>query len=261
MQGNLIERKVISNKKIVEDTFLLCIESEKIASSAKFGQFLMIKLSSSYDPFLKRPFSISFIEPPDKIFILYKIKGRVTKAMSHLKKGDSIFVFGPLGNAFNLNERIEEIILVSGGIGIAPLIWILKEYPKKAVLISGYKKLSEVIRIEALLSGRYQYRIAVEEEGPFFKGTSVDLFQRYIKENRGKKRIIISCGPYPMLLALYKVAKRINIPIYFSLETHMACGIGLCQGCVIETKEGYKRVCKDGPIFNANDLIFHGLME
>ena len=254
MQSNLVEKKVVFNKKVAKDTFLLCIKSKEIASLAKFGQFLMIRLNRRYDPLLKRPFSISFIERPDRIFILYRVRGRVTKEMSGLKEGDPIFVLGPLGRPFLIEDN-KRIILVSGGIGIAPLIWILKEHPERAILISGYKDMDEVIRIEDFLRGDYQYRIAVEGDSPFFKGTSVDLFKSYLEE-KGEKGIILSCGPYPMLLEVYNICKEMDIPLYLSLETHMACGIGLCQGCVVETKEGYKRVCKDGPIFYANDLIF-----
>jgi len=253
----IFDAKIISNQKIAKNIYLLCLESEEIATNIKPGQFLMLKVSPFMDSILRRPFSICLIEPMNKVFILYKIRGKVTKLMSVMKEGEYISVIGPLGKSFNIPKNRSHIVLLAGGIGIAPLIFLGHQFKeKKITFIAGYNTVDEIIDLKKLLIYEYSYFIATEDGSLGFHGTAVELFQHYIKDKDFSNLIVVSCGPIAMLKKVVDITKKIKIPCYVFLETRMACGIGLCQGCVIEGKQRYLRVCKEGPVFCAEEICW-----
>lgn len=253
----IFDAKIISNKSIAKDIYLLSFKSKEMVSCIKAGQFLMLKMNHFMDPILRRPFSISFIDPDNnRLFILYKIRGKVTKFMSRLKEGDHISIIGPLGNGFDIPENISHLILLGGGIGIAPLISLIQQYKKKIIFIAGYKSQKEFINIKRLIDGDYPYIVATEDGSLGFMGTVVELFKNFMKDKNYSNPIVISCGPLAMLKEVAQITKEMKIPCYVSLETKMACGMGICQGCVINGRSGYLRVCKEGPVFNAQEICW-----
>ncbi len=261
---HIIDAKIISNQEVAKHIYLLSIEASDIASTAKPGQFVMLKLNPYLSYILRRPFSICLTNQQGHIYILYKIKGKGTQYISKMRKGDKISVIGPLGNGFPILKNYNQIFLLGGGIGVAPLISLLPYYGNKSIFIAGYKSKSTYINIAEIFRTKYKYIVATEDGSIGYKGTLVDLFKKYLdeylKNTQNKiKTIIVSCGPIYMLKKIYKIAYSIKIPLYVSMETYMACGLGLCQGCVIKGKTGYMRVCKEGPVFKAEYICWKEL--
>ncbi len=249
--------KIIENIKISNDYFLIKFEN-KNTDNPKPGQFINIKTENTLSPLIRRPFAV-FDYTKKYIFILYKVVGKTTLSMSKLKKGDEIEYFGFLGTPFISNLKNKNIWIIGGGIGIGGLHLFLKKCiaKNKVELFLGLNYKKEADDFKKLLN-KLKIKIKIsfmEKNNKFFKGNIVQLLK---KENK-KPDMIFGCGPQIMLKNLYKsIIKNKSIPSYFSMESIMACGIGTCMGCAIKIKEKdnikFKRVCKDGPVFNA-DLI------
>ncbi len=254
---HILDAKIISNKGVAKGIYLLSFESERIAAEAKPGQFLMLRLNMPLTSILGRPFSICLTQPDkNEVFILYKIRGKITGYMSRMKAGESISIIGPLGNGFKLPDNPSHAILVGGGIGIASLIPLLRIYDKRAILIAGFGSGEEYVDIKKLIKGDYEYIVCTEDGDVGYKGTCVDVLKIFVKELISTNPVIFCCGPMSMLKKIARVLKNWNIKWYVSLETYMGCGTGLCQGCAIKTSHGYARVCKEGPVFGAEEICW-----
>ena len=223
---------------------------EKSCKLGAPGQFYMLK-SWDLDPFLSRPISIANIEE-DKLVFLYEVKGKGTEIFSKLKIGDNLELLGPLGNGFDLekatnNRPPSNIAIISGGIGIAPMIFLAKELRGNIDFYCGFRH--EVYYIDIIK--KYVDNIYISTENGFFghKGFVTELFVP------NKYHLIYTCGPVPMMKKIVEMTKD-KIPVFTSMESRMACGIGACLGCTIETKSGMKRVCKEGPVFPGKEVIF-----
>jgi len=227
----------------------------KMASIARPGQFVMIRVSSSYDPLLRRPFSI-FQKNGDKISIFYKIVGRGTKIMSFWKEGDVIDIMGPLGRGFSILNK-KSLLLVAGGMGIAPLGFLASALIKKGCnfyVIWGIKQKmdDELIKI---ISKIVKNIIIYTEDGSLGKtGLATDGLKWALREKRPD--FIYACGPFSMLRAISYIAKGEDIPLEVCLESQMACGVGACLGCVVKGRLGLLKVCEQGPVFDARDIIW-----
>ncbi len=259
----LLDAKVVFNRQVAKkEIFFLLLEAQNISLKAKPGQFVMLKPYPADICLLRRPFSICLSFPEKGLFaILYTIRGKITKYMSSLEKGDTVSVIGPLGKPFKLPEDISDLILLGGGIGIAPLISFLPAYWEKAHFIAGFRSFQDYVDVKEIFPGEYEYIVATEDGSKGYKGTSLDLFKQYIKKRVFNNAVVISCGPAAMLKKLSKICEQTKLPCYVSVETRMACGIGLCQGCAIETNKGYKRVCKEGPIFKADEICWEKIQD
>jgi len=239
--------KVIQNKKIKKDVFLLTIKNQEIATSAQPGQFVQIKVTNSYIPLLRRPFSIHHAAN-NNFKILYKVVGTGTQLLSQYKTGQEIDMIGPLGKGFN-TKNYEKLTLVAGGMGIAPLYFLAEtEKDKDLTTLIGTATEEELLG-ESEFKTLGKVLISTEDGSSGKKGRVTDLL-----EEIEKPEIIIACGPVPMLEAIQKYAIKNNIPCQMSLECHMACGMGICFGCAVKSGKGYKYVCKDGPVFWATDI-------
>lgn len=248
--------KILSNKKIAGDHYALSFKSPQ---KVKPGQFFNIKVNDSQEPFLRRPFSAHKIEK-GKIGILYKVVGKATEILSARKKGNVLDVLGPLGNGFIMNP-ISPAILVAGGHGVAPLYALAKAIRSKkhkvTVFIGGRTK-KQIISDRELRKLGAKVHIATEDGSKGYKGFITGLLNNKLQKTRYMMHEvkIFACGPKGMLKALSNLARDYGIPCQVSLEEYMACGIGTCLGCAVKTKTGYKLVCKDGPVFNAKDILW-----
>lgn len=250
-----IKMKILNNEKIRKDIFLLIVEDEKIATTVNPGQFVHIRLKE-YSPFiLRRPFSIHYIEN-NSFHILYKIVGKGTAMLSTYKTGDEIDIIGPLGNGFELTKDEntiwhKSVLLVAGGMGIAPLYFVAKKiYELKGsinTLIGASTKDELLCRENFEKLGTVS--ISTDDGSDGTKGFVTDLLKGI-----PKPEIIFACGPMPMLKVIQSYADTNFIPCQLSLEQRMACGIGICLGCAVRVKNGYKYVCKDGPVFWSNEV-------
>ncbi len=248
----LIENSVLESKKqLGERIYQIKLHSPKIAKLVKPGQFCNIKVSDSDFPLLRRPFSVSNVDG-DYISILFDIHGEGTKILSEKENGNVLNILGPLGNGFNFLGDYKTAIFVAGGLGAAPFPLLVKHLNDKAIVsFIGARNKNFIIQ-EDLPNPQ----IATDDGSLGYKGNVVELLSNYIIQNDLKEFRIFSCGPNPMLKALQELSKDGNYECQISVECAMACGFGICQGCPIETSngEGYKLVCKDGPVFNAMEV-------
>lgn len=254
-----LETPIIFNKKIAARTYLMGIRSEDLAAQAKPGQFVMIRVSPTIDPLLRRPFSICAVRAEDLTLILYRVVGKGTRIMSRSKEGDPIHVLGPLGRGFEIPEEKSETILVAGGIGLAPLIFLLRAMGEEAgILLIGYRSENEVVLLEEVGLAGKDVRISTDDGTAGHHGPVTDLLEKYMEMPDVNPSGIFACGPLPMLKKVSSMALQKNIPCHVSLESAMACGLGACQGCAVKAyqdeKRPYLHVCKDGPVFDAQLL-------
>lgn len=243
MKDTYKEGIIASNTEISPNIYEVVLEGD---FGGKPGQFYMVKGWNGLDPFLARPISIADVESR-KIKFLYEIKGRGTHIISKLKKGDKLSALGPLGNTFELKEE-GNVALISGGVGIAPMLYLAKNLSAKVDVYSGFRSNAYFSdQIKPYVKNTF---IATEDGSTGHKGFVTELF------DPSKYDLVYTCGPTPMMEVVIQMCKGI-VPVYASMESRMACGIGSCLGCTIETIRGMERVCKEGPIFKGEEVILH----
>jgi dihydroorotate dehydrogenase electron transfer subunit len=250
----IIAYKIIANTEIAHEHFIMQIDAPWLAKHSIAGQFVTVKVQeNTTDPLLRIPLAVYDIDD-DNISLLYNVVGKATKILSTKKAQENISVLGPLGNGFTIQEH-ENAVLVAGGSGIAPLYLLartlIKKNKKISIFIGAFNK-QQILCVENFTNLGAEIHIATEDGSQGYKGLITDLLIEKIKN--AKDITIYASGPQPMLFALTKIAQQLNIPAQLSMEAYMACGIGVCKGCAIPTKEGYKLCCKDGPVFNASNI-------
>ncbi|MGC8765691.1 MAG: dihydroorotate dehydrogenase electron transfer subunit [Brevinematia bacterium] len=233
--------KIIS-KRLNGEFLYLTLKTENIAKNSKPGQFVNIRVIDCYDPLLRRPFSISDVNG-DLLKLVIQIKGKGTKILADKKEEESLNLLGPLGNSFPLD--VKNPLFVAGGIGIAPFPFLAR-YFEKVILLYGIKS-KDFLPDMSIIPHNVDVRIATEDGSLGERGTVVDLLVKHSFEDK----TIFVCGPVPLFRALSKIFSRCEnqISAYYLVESIMACGFGACKGCVIDTRDGYRLVCKDGPVF------------
>lgn len=243
MQQEYRECNVIENKSISDGIYKLKIEGK---FNAKPGQFYMLRAWGVY-PLLPRPISIYDIDD-ESISFLYEVKGEGTKIFKDLNNGDKIGIAGPLGNGFDVSIK-GKVAVVTGGIGIAPMKYVIKELKNAHVhLFSGFRDETYLIdEFENYVEG---INITTDSGRFGHKGFVTDIF------DPSQFDCVLCCGPEIMMKRVVNMCKDKKTPVYISMEKHMACGIGACLVCTCKTKDGNKRTCKDGPVFSGEDVIF-----
>ncbi|HKM01075.1 MAG TPA: dihydroorotate dehydrogenase electron transfer subunit [Sedimentibacter sp.] len=240
----VIKTPVIENKQISNNIYRI---SAVFKSEIKPGQFFMLKtLDNSF--LLPRPISVNDVNR-NIVSFLYRIEGQGTKKISSLCANDEIQLFGPLGNGFDTEELKGKIAVIGGGIGIAPLLYLSKKLGKRADVYLGYKDLENMYIVEEFKSF-VDKTVIVTEDGSFGEKGFVTDYVLYDKYDA-----VVTCGPEIMMNKIVNNCRINNIKCYISLERRMACGMGACLGCTVETKDGNKRACKDGPVFNSEELV------
>ncbi len=247
-----IEVPVLTNTKIGTNTFKIELDTgADLSGKIKPGQFLMIRtINQSNDPLLRRAFAIADVEG-SKIILFYDVVGRGTKILSLVKPGEKINILFPLGNGtFPLNY--EKNVLIGGGIGMAGLTLLGKELIKrgnKVTVVYGAKT-KKLLSMESFLRNLFEdVHIFTEDGSAGEKGYATDI----LGELTGKE-VIHACGPMPMLKSLYN--RGHGFKIFISFESPMACGWGVCLGCVIKGKNNnFLRVCKEGPVFEKEQVM------
>jgi dihydroorotate dehydrogenase electron transfer subunit len=248
--------KVQSCSEVAAKTFLLRFVSSEIAASARPGQFVnVLTYETGKDPLLRRPFSIARVDG-DIIELLFSAIGAGTNLLSRKQTGEMIDVLGPLGQSFRVDAEYDTAIIAAGGIGAAPFPFLTKDLlrlSKRIETFLGFRNAAQIIT-----SHLENIHLATDDGSEGFHGTVVQLLESFIdRANLGKVKIF-ACGPTAMLKALSDLAKSKSICCEVSLEGHMACGVGLCQGCPVERAgDGakYALVCKDGPVFLTTEII------
>ncbi|NMB41078.1 MAG: dihydroorotate dehydrogenase electron transfer subunit [Firmicutes bacterium] len=253
-------------KKITELTFnqyCLLLENLQAAKKAVPGQFLHIRIREGLAPFLRRPFSIAGTSPREgTVSVIFRIVGEGTAMLSHLQPGENLDCLGPLGSGFETIDKAACSVLIAGGIGAAPLLFLarkLTDEKKKVFLFYGASTASELIPLKKYLPSEVEIHWATEDGSAGYEGLVTGLFVKALKKGL-KPEEIFACGPRPMLQALALKNDQWNFPLQLSLEERMACGIGACQGCALKTKSGdeigYRMVCRDGPVFHSYEVVW-----
>ncbi|MGA7826170.1 MAG: dihydroorotate dehydrogenase electron transfer subunit [Geobacteraceae bacterium] len=264
---------VVNNHEVSPGYHRIRLTAPQEILTARPGQFVMVRVAEGIDPLLRRPFGIfdvgtfssEYPDAPQQYYldILYKVVGKGTSILSSLHEKDYVDVLGPLGNGFSPGAHGEENILVGGGFGLAPLYFLAKDLvtvsaPK--VFIGGRRKEDVLCVTEFEQLGIDTY-VATDDGTLGTQGLVTEVLEQHLSR-KSKKRVVMACGPDPMLRAVARLCEIHGIRCQVSLEAAMACGVGACLGCVTkghdhsEENPSYRCVCKDGPVFDATDLLW-----
>lgn len=245
MKKEYTESYVKENTEIQEGIYKLKIKNLPQSKGIVPGQFYTLRCWDK-ELILSRPISV-FDKDPDSISFLYQIVGKGTEKFSKLNAGDRIQILGPLGNGFDLSSIKGRVAIVTGGIGIAPMNYLVKAAKNADItLFSGFRSMPYAVEdMKAYVKG---INIATETGEYGHKGFITDIF------HAGDFDMVLSCGPEIMMSKVIKMCMSEKVPVLVSMERHMACGIGACLVCTCSTKYGNLCVCKDGPVFSGNDL-------
>ena len=264
--SRLFKASVSENKELIKNHFLLTLHPLKKIKKPEPGQFFMLSVDKGLDPLLKRPLSIHRLTGGNLQF-LYRVVGTGTNILSEKKTGDILELIGPLGKGFPFKKTQKNIILVAGGLGIAPLIALaeslipphppLQKGGRSLLLFYGARTRKEVLCIDELKSIGIEPVISTDNGTLGEKGNIVSVLKKYLIRHSlpVNSYILYACGPEPMLKSLSSLAIKHKLRGYIALEQHMACGLGTCLGCVVNTVDGYKRVCKEGPVFPIEEIV------
>ena len=248
-----VECAVVLNTEVANKTFYMSLEGSLPFFSP--GQFTMIQISSGMVPYLRRPLAI-LGQDRNRLELLYRIKGEGTRILSEKKEGDTIKILGPLGNGFTRHDG-KKVIYIAGGTGLPPIL-SLAERIQSGHLIIGAKSRGDLPLLDRIQSIKNTKAIVMTEDGTLGrKGMATYAMNELVSNgNSIDETIIYACGPEGMLKEIAKLAAKTGIPCEISMEERMSCGFGACTGCVVRTINGNKRVCREGPVFNALDIIW-----
>lgn len=239
------QETVRDNREIAKDIFNMTIEGSFPAIP---GQFYMLKAWED-GLILPRPISVHDVTEQG-ISFLYAAVGKGTKILSKLSAGDKIELMGPLGNGFQLDSIKGKVAIVTGGIGVAPVTYLIKQLKDcKVDLYAGFR--DQDYSIENLEEFINKVNLATESGRKGHKGYITEILKVEDYD------VVICCGPEVMMKKVVAMCNEKNVPVYASMENRMACGVGACLVCTCKTTGGNKRTCKDGPVFSGKDLIFN----
>jgi dihydroorotate dehydrogenase electron transfer subunit len=275
--------EVIWHEKIAPDHYLMRVLAPEIAKKAKPGQFVHVLPGSTMDPLLRRPISLHGIDlAKGTISLLYRVVGRGTRMLSAMPVGTAVDVMGPLGQGFAIPDKVTRVLVVGGGIGVAPLmplLQLLKHYKIDTTVLLGAATADYLLGVRQIEGLGFQVAAATDDGSYGHKGFVTDLLAPARHQSAGlqsaglqsapKPDYFYACGPNPMLAKLSGMMNQAGIPGQVSLEERMACGVGACLACVCKAKVtgsqageaagaqfDYQKVCTDGPVFTASEVIF-----
>jgi dihydroorotate dehydrogenase electron transfer subunit len=253
---------VLDKRRIRSGIFSLTLELPGIAKSARPGQFAHLLLQNTPGVLLRRPFSIASVHG-SQLRLLIRIVGTGTRALSDTEIGSAFDVIGPLGSGFNLSKTTHAL-LVAGGIGVAPLLLL------QDVLTAGGAEVHfflgarsrEELPLDDDEIGRRKIACATDDGSFGRHGLISQFLEEWLSAAQEKRDLVIfSCGPAAMLRAVQSICADRSLRHQVSLENRMACGIGICQGCAVRMKAGFRLVCKDGPVFDAAEVDWSAFSE
>ncbi|MDG4475677.1 dihydroorotate dehydrogenase electron transfer subunit [Thiovibrio frasassiensis] len=257
------QAEIVRQEQLTPEIFRLSLKAPEIASQARPGQFVMVQTASCYDPLLRRPLSIHQTIGNELVQLLYKVVGKGTRMLAALTPGQRLKLTGPLGHGFDFSDQ-QALCLVGGGMGIAPLYFLAKEIlrtanPPKCVVLLGARTAAEFgpLPRDFMDIGVTQTHLATDDGSLGHQGFVAELLLQHLAP--GNQWSVCTCGPHPMMKAVVKACRQQEWQCQVSLETMMACGISACLGCAIPRADlsgPYLHVCKDGPVFNANEVAW-----
>lgn len=241
------ESEIVDNQQITDDIFVLRVK--RGGAEANAGQFYMLK-SWDTELTLMRPISV-FKAEPEELWFMYRVVGLGTERLAMLKPGNAIKLLGPCGNGYPCGDLKGKVAVVGGGVGIPPLCETSKTLKANGAEVDAYLGFKDGLFAAEDFEPWCENIFISSENGPEgYRGFVTDLL------DPAKYDVVLTCGPEVMMRKVAAMCAQAGTTCYCSLEHRMACGIGACLGCSIRTKNGMKRVCKDGPVFNAEDLLW-----
>lgn len=272
------------NQRVARDTYRLRVRCREIAERAVPGQFVMLRLSACDDPLIGRALAIYDILPTssgstDGLDLVYHIKGKFTRRLARQQPGQMLDVWGPLGNGFPVLPCYH-LVMVAGGVGQTPFLTLAKEHLGHCRYGHPFRYVPRVAQVTLcygaqsrdLLAGVKDFqaqgvtvKLATDDGSAGHHGLVTELLEQVLAEEStrpaGDAVQVVCCGPEPMMQAVSKVSLAHNVPCLVSLETPMACGIGICFSCVTKVLQedgtwDYKRTCVEGPVFDAKRIVW-----
>jgi len=262
--------EILSNAEVAPCHYLLALAVSPVYRDARPGQFVMLRPGGLGIPFLGRPlgiYSLSGHARGARIEILYRAAGRGTKVISTRCEGDRLEVLGPLGNRFTCFPGMDTAVLVAGGIGIAPLVFLAERLtagPAKdrvrVVAYIGARDAATLLGVDRVRAFGAEVRISTDDGSAGHRGPVTELFRNEMGSFDTARTGVFACGPYPMLRRMGEIVADRPMPCQVLMEERMACGMGACLGCTIEVRgpggPEYRQVCTDGPVFDLRDILW-----
>jgi dihydroorotate dehydrogenase electron transfer subunit len=263
MQQYEEQAEIVRQEHLAPEIIRLTLKAPRIAASARPGQFVMVRTSPCYDPLLRRPLSIHQTIGNDRVQLLYKVVGKGTRLLGAMTPGQQVAMTGPLGQGFDLAGR-KAICLVGGGMGIAPLYSLAREIlrannPPKCIVLLGARTAEELGSLprDFMDIGAAQIHLATDDGSLGHHGFVVDLLEQHLDPDQ--RWSVYTCGPHPMMRSVAGQCRKQGWECQVSLETMMACGVSACLGCAVPRAGltgDYLHVCKDGPVFKAEEVAW-----
>jgi len=250
---------VIAHRRVAPGIHEVHLAAPEIACDAQPGQFVHVRALDTWDPLLRRPLSLCRIGHPagslrpGEVSLLFEEVGRGTELLGRVEVGAKLDLLGPLGNGFTLTGTTRNALLVAGGLGIAPLVALAEKALAQeisVVLLAGAATAERLLPAE-YLPAEAEYVVATDDGTLGHRGFVTDLVVEYL--NWADQ--VFACGPLPMFDALKRILEGSSLSAQVSLEARMGCAVGACLGCVISTRRGRQRVCREGPVFDLRELL------
>jgi dihydroorotate dehydrogenase electron transfer subunit len=256
MSKKIHDMRVVRNQRITPDYFELVLQAPEALPPIFPGQFVEALVEGAVSTFLRRPFSIHNVDyENNRLHLLIEIVGEGTQTLAWLEEGDFLNLVYPLGNQFTLPAAGSRVLIVGGGCGIAPLLYLSRRLNENGVvpdILIGTRTADRLIKLDAYKQFG-EVHVTTEDGSAGVKGFVIH--HPLMRTDASAHDIVYTCGPEPMMRVVAKWAARRNIPCQVSLENTMACGIGACLCCVTETLNGNVCVCTEGPVFNPLELV------
>ena len=267
----LSNAKILFNKPVSADLYHMGLLCPDIAASIQPGQFLMVRIQDSFDPLLRRPFAVHRLypnDPPGSFEMLYKVVGRGTRLLTKMQPGESLNLLGPLGRGFRFPDHKGFVLMVAGGIGIAPLPYLAETltasgYQGPFVLWFGAKTSADLVCVQHFKDLGFAVQLVTEDGSKGRKGLVTGHLEQWLTQQDELPRVLYSCGPYPMQRSVAEMAARLGISSQLSMEALMGCGVGACLSCSLRCRppQGahgphYANVCQDGPVFAGEEIVW-----
>ena len=245
---------ILENQKINNEYYKISFRSQRLSQGVRPGQFVQVKMRGGYDPFLRRPFSYYRVQG-DRIEILYEILGRGTALLAGYQRGDSIRVMGPLGREFSQEIGERKRILVGGGVGVPPLVFLAERFGCYRFFI-GTKSRREALPSREIQKFRRQVFYSTEDGSYGQKGLVTKLLEELLEREKGNPEdyFIQTCGPNRMMERVVEIANHYGVAGEASWDERMACGVGVCLGCMVWTHRGWTASCTEGPVFRFDEM-------
>lgn len=247
-----VDANIVSQQELYDQVFQLVVKAPEVAALAEAGQFVQLRILNS-NCLLRRPVGIAAADKEKgTVAFIYRVVGKGTKAISELKAGDTINVLGPLGHGFDTTAK--KPLIVGGGMGLSPVLFYAAVMQGKADVLMGGKTAGELFW-QDLFTGKVHEIFCTTDDGSLgTKGFTTTLLPELLEKK--DYDLVVACGPEIMMKGIAKIAKEHGLRCQVSLEKRMGCGLGACLSCSIDTTDGKrKKVCKDGPVFEAGEVF------